>query len=227
MKRIILSFLAIGIPFLQVFSQTGSASLNPGLDVMFKFNELKLRDPNAYTRIEGTPYFTDDFVNSKLYFIKGDSVDASIRYDMYKDELEFNRNDQIVYLDKSYIRKVKMGNELLEVHNYKVGDEVLTGCFFCIKSGKNSLLKKTSVTFKEAENAKGYQDAIPNRFEKNEAEYFLSTEEGQFFKVKNKNDLEVNFVGKPEISKFIKDNKIKPGKEKDLLKLIDFLNLQK
>ncbi|MDP4187177.1 MAG: hypothetical protein Q8907_04925 [Bacteroidota bacterium] len=227
MKKIILIFLTVGIPLLQVFSQTGSAAFNPNLDVMLKFNELKLRDPNAYTRIEGSPYFTDDFVNSKIYFTRGDSVGASIRYDLYKDELEFNRNDQIVYLDKSYIRKVRMGNELLEVHKYKLGEEVLTGCFFCIKCGKNSLLKKVSVVFKEAEGTKGYQDALPNRFEKNDDEYFLSTEDGQFFKVKNKNDLEINFAGKPEITKFIKDNKIKPGKEKDLLKLIDYLNLQK
>ncbi|MDP4208832.1 MAG: hypothetical protein Q8928_08475 [Bacteroidota bacterium] len=224
MRKITLFFLLTVLNTIWGFSQdflTNSRSAEFFNDVA----KMKFRESNAnYQNIEGSPYFTSDFVKNELYFTTGDSLEISLRYDIYKDEVEFKNKDQILWLEKDNVKKIRMQNNILEIFNYKVGNKLLKGYFFCIKPGKNALYKKLSVTFLPAEQPKGYQDARSAKFEKNDDEYYLKTTDSLFFKVTKKNDLEGNLLKNKQVEAYIKSSKLKVGKERDLIKLVDYIN---
>ncbi|MDP4209979.1 MAG: hypothetical protein Q8928_14290 [Bacteroidota bacterium] len=223
MKKVILLLLFTGINVSLLFSQIDEKMSNAYLEYKIVKNR-EMYNGSDYSRIEGSAYFPEEFVNGKVFLLTGDSLRVSLRYDLFQDQVEFKDKEKILWLAPANVKSVQVADEMMEVHNYMKGDKAVTGYFVCVKCGKNSLLKKQSVRFVSADAPKAFQETRPARFEKNDDEYYLKTADGQFFKAKNKSDLEDNFAGKQQVSAFIKTNKIKAGKEKDLLKLVDYLN---
>jgi hypothetical protein len=223
MKKVILLLLFTGINTSLAFSQM-NVNLPHVVDEYKLVKNREMYNGSDYSRIEGSAYFPEEFINGKVYLLTGDSLTIMMRYDLLQDQVEFKDKEKILWLDQTSVKAVRLTSEILKVDSYIKEGKVVNGYFICVKCGKNSLLKKKSVRFVPTDPPKPFQDSRPARFEKNDDEYYLKTADGQFFKAKNKSDLEDNFVGKQQVQAFIKANKIKPGKEKDLLKLVDYLN---
>jgi len=62
----------------------------------FLINQVRtLQTRNAsdlhYEDIEGSPYYSKDFINSTVYLKNGNYSSQPLRYDMFQDEMEFNK----------------------------------------------------------------------------------------------------------------------------------------
>jgi hypothetical protein len=228
MKRnfIVAIIVTIGIKIqAQPSYQTSMSAIRNAMFLeKFAYGEKKL----TYADIKGFPYYNADFLPARF----GDtSVVLPIRYDVFKGTVEILKNDGVYEvpnenilkdspLSKFTFEKSRETLILVDTHNE------LSGYFFRLADGKNQLLKKIIVEFKPEIPAPNHLiQAIPPRFEKQDPIYFIKTEE-DFIKIPKDIIEFLNYFpeNKDEISDFVKKNKIKLNREKDLIKLVNFLN---
>ena len=177
-----------------------------------------------YEDIKGSPYYDTNFQLAKV----GDNYEnIKVRYNSYKDEVEFQKDGKVQVLPKE---SVFSRIEILKpktVLSYLDTNDSMSGYFFELKNGKNSLYKKIRTDFKDIVHApNSYASERPATFRTNTPIYYIKTDEGNFLKnPKNEKDiLQKNTVKDNQVKAFIKSNKIKLNKEEDLIKLVDYLN---
>lgn len=150
---------------------------------------------------------------------------AFLRYNMYNDQMEFVKNDQIYYMKKEKGRKVRFTtlNTLYKV--YEVYGDLE---FFLVEVSGNSgsLLVKQSVRFIKPEKATSqYTKAKEANFKRRKDEYFLAIQDNVVKIPTKKKSLPGIFGDKSkEIKDYIKKEKIKPSRVKDLKKLVAYYN---
>lgn len=178
----------------------------------------------SYDDILGTPYPNKNFVTAK---ISGTSdPKTSIRYNSYSDEIEFKKEDQILALPKkSEYSRIEITSPKQALVLLETSDD-LSGYFFELVTGKNSLYKKIKTKFIDYVPApNGYASDKPATFKTLDPIYYIKTEKGFIKKPKNSKEIIEQFPDKKEaLATFFKSNKIKFDKEEDLIKLVTFLN---
>lgn len=176
-----------------------------------------------YEDIKGTPYAENTFRLAKL----AENYDETpVRYNSYRDEIEFKKGDEILVLpkQKEYSR-ISIKSPLETIVLLDTNDD-LKGYFFELVSGKTTLYRKDKTIFRDAvPAANSYAASKPAEFKKQDPVYYIGI--GNKFIKKPKNQKEIidalpNL--KEQVNKFVKENKIKFTKEEDLKKLVDFLN---
>ncbi|MCW3160375.1 hypothetical protein [Chryseobacterium oryctis] len=178
----------------------------------------------TYDQITGTPYLDKNFNKAK---VSQKYEEVPIRYNSYKDEIEFKKNETILVLPKdSEFSKIQFTNSKQIIALIETSDD-LSGYFFKLVDGKNSLYKKDKIIFIDiVPAANSYAADKPAAFKKLPSIYYIQTEKGEYIKrPKNPKDIIAQFPDKKEsLNIFFKSNKIKFDKEEDLVKLINFLN---
>ncbi len=182
----------------------------------------------SFSDIEGSPYYKQDFLPARF---GNSTVVLPIRYNCITDTVEA-MNGNVVYeipkenilkdspLSKFIFEKSLETLILVDTHNE------FSGYYFRILAGKNELLKKIMIEFTPEVPAPNHLiAAIPAKFEKPVAVYFIKTE-NDFVKVPKNVGEFLNYFSenKNEINGFIKKNKIKLNQETDLVRLVTFLN---
>lgn len=182
----------------------------------------------TYDEIQGSPYHDKNFYKAK---VSDNHEEVSVRYNNFRDEIEFQKESKILVLPKENtfsrieIKSPKQTFILLNT-NDDLNDD-LNGYFIELINGKYSLYKKEKIIFKDAvPAANSYASGKPASFKKLPSAYYIRTEHGTFIKKpKNQKDIIVQFPDKKErLNDFIKSNKIKFDKDEDLIKLVNFLN---
>lgn len=175
-----------------------------------------------YDEIQGTPYFDNKFSEAK---VAENYENTSVRYNSYKDEIEFQKGNIIQVLPKdskfARIEIISSKHTIVLLDNEKDSN----GYFFELVNGKNSLYKKLATKFIDiVPAANSYAAERPASFRKLDPIFYLKTEKG-IIKIKNqKSIIEGIPNSKDKLETFTKSNKIKFDKEEDLIKLINFLN---
>lgn len=176
-----------------------------------------------YDEIIGSPYFDKQF---HLASVATDYEKASVRYNSYLDEIEFERDGKPLVLPKEEkFSRIKFSNSNSTIVLLETKDD-LTGYFFELISGSNALYKKNKIKFIDAVPAlNSYATDRPAIFKILDPVYYIKTENGFIKKPKNQKEIIAQFPDKKEaLSAFFKENKIKFDKEEDLKKLVTFLN---
>lgn len=175
---------------------------------------------NGYTEIEGSPYLKDEWArgmvkakhNGKTYEL------AKMRYDTYKDELEYEEN-QKSYRFSSEITEFVTTDGVFR-NNFPVYESLSGRNFYQVLSdGKVKLLKRI-VTKIQTE--KLYSSATTTkRFAKEEFLYLFK--DGAIIRLKKdkKALLEALSDKQADLEAFIKEQKIKFSKEEDFLRVIE------
>lgn len=175
---------------------------------------------NGYTEIEGSPYLKDEWArgtvkakhNGKTYEL------AKMRYDTYKDELEYEEN-QKSYRFSSEITEFSTTDGVFR-NNFPAYESLSGRSFYQVLSdGKVKLLKRT-VTKIQTE--KLYSSAtVTKRFAKEEFLYLFK--DGAIIRLKKdkKALLEALSDKQADLEAFIKEQKIKFSKEEDFLRVIE------
>lgn len=172
----------------------------------------------SYADIEGSPYYSDEFIVGKVYLKSGISANIPLRYNLYTDEVEFMREGKVLDLIKDDVNYIEQGEEVIIQEN--------SSYFFSQESGKFSLYIKKAVRFKESTPAGGYIDPQPAKFEPDTDEYYLKEENKPAREIKNKKTLQ-EMLGENEAAlDFIKKSRTKVSRAEDLLELVIFLNSQ-
>lgn len=219
-KKILLSLLSVSS--ILTFSQQ-TLSINQVTGSQAVFNAGSDSKSFKYEDISGSPYFDKKFHEAKI----ADNYEKiSVRYNSYKDEVEFQKDGSPLVLPKeAKFSRIEITSPKQTLVLLETSDE-LNGYFFELVNGKISLYKKIKTKFIDYIPApNGYTTDKPASFKTLDPIYYIKTEKGFIKKPKNQKDIIEQFPDKKEaLTAFFKSNKIKFDKEEDLIKLVTFLN---
>jgi hypothetical protein len=170
---------------------------------------------NKYIIEAYKPAYVDDFKQI-----------AYLRYNLFEDQMEFVKDDNIYYLKKEIGRKVHFS--LLNNTTYKVFE--LNGdlqFFETTVDGKNSLLLKKSVRYlkhKKATSTYGV-DRLAD-FKRNKDELYLAVNNNKLIKIPtNKKRFFKIFGSKSsDVKSYMKKNRLNHKNLKDLKKAVSYFN---
>jgi hypothetical protein len=176
-----------------------------------------------YNDVEGSAYYTKDFIKSVAYLKDGNYASIPLRYDIFRDEIEFQRDNRIFWLKKSDVNFVRYGSEML-ILTHSVSDTSQLGYFFLNGTGNYKLLCKKTIGFYPEVPPKGYGETVPAKFKREPDEFYIQSEGKPAFKIRSKNDLLAIFASNKPALDYIKKEKIRITRTQDLQNLIDYLN---
>lgn len=148
-----------------------------------------------------------------------------LRYNMYKDEMEFKKGDKIFYLKKQKDRKVKFKYTNNDYRVYKHENELKY--FEVHVNDKNMLLSRKIVNFIQAKPAAtSYQRDKPADFKREDDKIFLRYEDGSIVEIpsKKKNFYQVFKDKSKDVKSFVKSNKLSIKKLQDIKQIVTFYN---
>ena len=177
--------------------------------------------------INGSPYISEEF--SKAHISVIDSI-IDMRYNVYKDEMEFKKNSKTYYvpISDSLLIKFISTNEHYIYSSYKLNELTQKGYLLSLtKNKKNNLYLKKNiilVPFKEAINS--YDQPKPAHYRKDSDAYLIGLVDGNIVEMPSKKkELLKMFPNKEkEIETFLKSNKTSFKEEKDLILLVNYLD---
>ncbi|WP_295201717.1 hypothetical protein [uncultured Chryseobacterium sp.] len=220
-------FYLLILPFNFCLAQNYSSTLSVN-DIVGDHAVFGVKSENSgkslkYDEIAGSPYFDKNFYNAK---VANDYGTVPIRYNSYKDEIEFENEGKPLVLPKDpKFYKIELLSPKKTIVYLNTEDN-LTGYFFEIVDGKNILYKKVKTKFIDSvPAANSYATDKPASFKQLDPIYYIKANNRFIKSPKSQKDIINSFSDKKdEIEGFFKSNKIKFNKEEDLIKLTNFLN---
>jgi hypothetical protein len=176
--------------------------------------------------IEGSQYIDKTFYPSIFTCIS--EATPPIRYNTYKEEMEFMLDGKLYYLDKNENCELTINNVSYKYFkNYDSKDN--DGYFVILTKSKDSkyiLYKKEKVKFVPAYTpGSSYGEEKPAKYAVDKSKYYFKNLDKLVEFPEKKSELLKLFPNNKEaIELFLKENKIKFSDEASLLVLINFLN---
>ena len=194
--------------------------------LMKDFRTLELRDAVrglTYEDIEGSPYYTDLFVNGTVYLRdSGIFTPIALRYDLFQDEVEFKQDGTIYYLLKNNVSAVKYGTDTL-IPDILAENPAKVFYFFVREKGRYALYIRKIVTFSPYEPAQAYANPKPNRFDVAKNVFYLKKEDSPPVLIDSKRDLLSILEDNKPALEYLKKSRTKINEE-GLTALVRFLN---
>lgn len=215
-----ITFIMILLPLrLQGQSEYGQESLFSQVRTL----ELRNIGTKNYSDIEGTPYYSNKFTESVVYFEDGNYSSISLRYDIFRDEMEFNKDNKTLWLIKKGISYIRYGNDTIILLSV---DKVINKPNYCflVDDGRIKLLYRKVIKFFPYVKPQAYANPVPDRFLPDDDIIYLKEGEKDPVRILTKKGLLSFFSGDQEALKFIKSKKIRPDKIEDLHLLVSHIN---
>ncbi len=213
-----------GISLCQVSSSSGMSARMQSL-----LGSTSLYVANPYENVYGSPYVDEEFRAGEILF-KDSSIykGISMRLNHNIDQIEFQQDGQILIIpNPEDLISVSFGNHLFTFEKYAKGKKNLSGFFEVFVSGRTNLLYRRESIIKREQlppsemSGKNYRDYF-----RTVDDYYIKKKGEPAFLVNNtpKSILKALSDKKPELEKFINQEKLKLKKEKDLKDLIEYYN---
>tara|TARA_R110001606_G_C15261444_1_gene638490 strand:- start:125 stop:817 length:693 start_codon:yes stop_codon:yes gene_type:complete len=210
-----------------VFSQYYSSDRNfyfPALAPGQSLTSTSFKDVNNSEILNSiTPkmYLSPEYLSAK---IDGNSELFKLKYNIFTDEMEFEKDGKVYTLEKEIGQKIyfKNSSNYFQVVNFNGKLQ-----YFEVLDNRNvKLLVRKIVEFKKGKKqTSSYDKSIePNFIRKSDKLYIKIDKE--IFEVPSKNEDFFSFLqNKPSnIKDFMKRNKLNVNNRKDLLKIVNYLN---
>lgn len=188
----------------------------------YSIDFTKTSAKNTAGKVLGNLYINEDF---SLATISNYKETTPLRYNPYKDEMEFMKGSAIYYLNKHEGISVKFKDEnkeyVIKKHNYELKYFVLA------HKGKISFLVKENVKFQPATQAvDSYGSSKPARYRRGKDGFYFENQHGKILTLpkKKKQLIKMFSAYNSGVKDFIKKKKINIKKQSDLVKLFAFLN---
>jgi len=197
-----------------------------GLVALFGFYASTAQQASA-SKIEGTPYLNDQFVEGEIIFGESNRTKVPVRYNIFQDLMEYQQNGKALALDPSKkIKEVKMGDEIFIVDKYSLEGKSKVGFLSLLDTGKMTLVSKKIVKYSEPLKGRALDGGdLPAKFSRSSDAFFYRVGEGELKEVGNLKDLIAGLPDKQEeIKQFAKKEKISPKKQEELRKLVRYYN---
>jgi len=219
--------ITIGILFIFSLQVVYAQDIGSGLEEYIKHARVN-RDaekPVLYEYVQGSPYLHESFEDARIALDIGKTFEGPVRYDIYADQIEFKNaaNEIFIVQNPKAIRMLMWGDS--KFNYFEPGEfPEMRGFYELLVIGNYSLYKKYQILLKNPEAAgPGFQTSVA-RFIPQDSKYYMMDPDANFTEINNKKDLLVPGRDKNELGKFIKNNKINPKKENDLVRFTEFLN---
>jgi hypothetical protein len=173
----------------------------------------------------GTPYLNETFSQGEVNFDQGTRNAVPLRYNIYKDWIEYQQNNQTYILDPDFrIKEVTFDENTFVVEKYPGKGKSRPGYFKLLDSGRVTLLSKQFVLFKEYQKAQALQSSSsPPKYTRAPDQFYFKVESGELQKIDNIKSLVAGFPDKHDLlMKYAKKEKISAKKEQDLRRLFAY-----
>lgn len=175
--------------------------------------------------IKGTPYDSPVFLPGTIYS-SNEVVGAGVmlRYNVFADEIEIKdpTSDNYSSLIKSPEFFAKINND---IYLYVLGEN--GGYFKVLTEGKSyDLYKRSTVTYQDAIPPKdSYGKETPAQFSRHDT-YYIVSKGGSFYELPNNRKKFVSIFksNQKEIDQYIKKNKINLKQERDMIKVMNYID---
>jgi len=210
-----------------LFSWIGFFSLSQNTNVSISSgHSFNIIHDDTPATVSGTMYYNESFMQAK---IDNDEEVVFLRYNAFRDEMEFKQGNDTYYLvkDDNTIVNFFNNNKVYQYLKYVDVDKVeKRGFLLKVVDGQKSMYKSEKIILiPERPSTTGYEIPKPAEYKKGKEIFYIKIEEKTIVFPKNKKELLKTFPNKnKEISDFLKANKISFSNESDLIKLTKFLN---
>lgn len=220
MNKFKLSIISLGL--FGVVAAQGTSNM-PSYEAFFEKIYIDgMKESLSYSDVHGSAYINPEFLKAKI----GDNFEnISARYNSYKDQVEFKKDNQIFVLEKSdkfpRITFVNLDESLVLLN---INDE--KDYFYELYSNNDKQLFKKikTILIKPEKTKNSYASEDTSMSFKTTTTYYLGYE-GKYYKVpeRMKKILDVIPGRKAELEAKLKANKINLSNEKELIKFVNLL----
>ena len=224
-KNLKITVLILCLSVFQGFSQAMGFMNATGEQQSMTMMVTPDKDANKvrYSAIKHKMYISNDYKDAKV-----DNIPEvfKLRYNMFKDEMEFIKNNETYYLKKGDGRIVDFINRDTKFIILKEDKDL--GYYRILTDGEIQLLVKQSVDFKDAVPAKSsYQPAKKADFVRNDDVYHIRySNNGRMVEVpsKKRKFIEIFESMYSDVKSYIKKNKLDVREEEDLKNIVSYFN---
>jgi hypothetical protein len=181
--------------------------------------------PAATETIKGSPYLNDQYVEGTITYANK-SATVPLRYNAFKDMMEYQQNGQALVLDARDIQRVQLGDDTFVACAYDNSGKKKFGFFTLLDSGEMVLLGKKSITYVPAMKGRALDGSdMPAQYKPGADTYYYTLGDGTLKQVDN---LKALLADLPEnqsaVADYARKEKISCKKEKDLVALVKHYN---
>jgi hypothetical protein len=176
--------------------------------------------------VKGTPYLDDAYVNAEIAFANNTRT-MPVRYNAYKDNMEYQQNGQALVLDPApTVKRVTLAGETFVVEKYNAGERVVPGYFALLDTGKLALYSKKEVRFVPARKGAALDGTDqPAEFKRTPDAYYYKLGTGNLQEIKNIKTLIAALPDKQEeMTQYVKKEKISARDGEELRQFVKHYN---
>jgi len=195
-------------------------------DYVDRFNTNEIYDINSPDIYQGSPYYNNSFLLGNVYY-NNELLQKNIalRFNVFADEMEFKKS--IADADSEAQAIVKSQDIFVTINGVAFVFLPSKGYFEVIYDGINfSYIKKVAKKYYPARPpANSYDQGALATFQDKET-FFLYTKEGMIYEFPKSKSKKLKVFGdsQKEVNKYIKENKLDINKEKDLKRVVMYLD---
>jgi hypothetical protein len=206
-----------------IFSQIGGITNGDGTSYNSIFNpNTEMDDTEKFKLIASKMYINQNYLAANVDDI---SETFFMRYNLYGDEMEFTKNDQLLYLKKKKGRSILFQNSNINYKLFELDNKLKY--FIVHNEGKNQLLSRQIVTYQEEKPpVNSYVAGKDADFIRDKDIFYIRFDKNDILEVPgNKKKFYAIFKEKEsKIKKYIKSKKLDIKDIEDLKKIVDYSN---
>lgn len=184
----------------------------------------------SHEDIKGSAYLNEEFTLGSITTknnIKYQGV--PLRYNIYNDDIEFELKEGIFLAisNPESLKEVTIGDETF-IYTKKINKKGESlGYYKLVTTGNTMLLTRYHIVFVGPQATTGYKAAAPAKLNRNANTFLLKVGDNNPIQIAKKKDLEFIFgTEAKKLLAYLKSEKLNVKKEKDLIKLVQFINLK-
>lgn len=203
-------------------------------DLMGPISERNKKNENDYSEFQGSPYISNKFLPSTMYYGEENVGKIFYRYNALNEEIEIKQSNSedapVQALSRDKKISITSDGKKMSFKTFTTSKNSTTnGYLTTIIDGKTyDLYKRNYVKFTEGKPApNSFVKAVPARFAQFTEYYFQKegTNRMDEIRLKNKQLLKLlDNTKKAELKEFLKENNLNIKNEADLVKAFEFLN---
>jgi hypothetical protein len=182
-----------------------------------------------YSDIAGSPYLNKDLVLGQVIFKSGDTTAYYLRYDMYRDDMEYLINKSLYsVVNIPALDHIDLNGQRIVYKTYYDNNRLSKGYLIQLVIDQCSLYQKLQVKFEDAQPMQSmpFREATPAQFKSTPVKWYFTADDLTIkqFKPDNAGLKQVSVKHYAKLKAYIKANRLKIKKEDDLVTLFKYYN---
>ena len=197
-------------------------------------SENKNKNADLYVGFQGSPYTSNEFALTTMYYGDEDLGKIYYRYNALNGEIEIKNSTRESEVIKSLSRDKKVsilvdGKKMSFMTFVTAKDNTLNGYLITLNdNGEFKLFKRTHVKFTEGKPApNSFVKAVPSRFSQYTEYYFQKEDVNRIDEIPLKNSKLLKLLDpsiREGLKEYLKENSLNIKEEADLIQAFNFLN---